>query len=214
MGPDQLQTFTYKCVFWWPMYCHLLLSICAVTCSVECKAGRRIAAGKYWSIVSDGHLMIFCVCLLAACQRFSLLASMPCLWLPAWQTLLCEALQRYPCTSCAWMAALTRPPRARCKPSWSYADLLHWLMCDMLCISMQTMWCRMCYLFCRCTRSVSVAPPAYYAHLAAFRGRAMLYYSDTSESESAKSGRSGPPGATSVQNATINPKLARTMYYV
>lgn len=31
--------------------------------------------------------------------------------------------------------------------------------------------CRLCYLFCRCTRSISVVPPAQYAHLAAFRGR-------------------------------------------
>ena len=31
----------------------------------------------------------------------------------------------------------------------------------------------MCYLFCRCTRSISVVPPAQYAHLAAFRGRVL-----------------------------------------
>ena len=28
---------------------------------------------------------------------------------------------------------------------------------------------RLCYLFCRCTRSISVVPPAMYAHLTAFR---------------------------------------------
>ena len=44
----------------------------------------------------------------------------------------------------------------------------------------------LCYLFCRCTRSVSVAPPAYYAHLAAFRGRSMLSHVDSSESESSR----------------------------
>ena len=33
--------------------------------------------------------------------------------------------------------------------------------------------CRLCYLFCRCTRSISVVPPAQYAHLAAFRGRVL-----------------------------------------
>lgn len=32
---------------------------------------------------------------------------------------------------------------------------------------------RMCYLFCRCTRSISVVPAAQYAHLAAFRGRVL-----------------------------------------
>eukprot|EP00899_Mesostigma_viride_P020832 jgi/Mesvir1/28750/Mv19718-RA.1 len=44
----------------------------------------------------------------------------------------------------------------------------------------------LCYTYSRCTRSVSVAPPAYYAHLAAFRARHYLSreerYSDT-ESE-------------------------------
>ncbi|KAL6963007.1 argonaute 5, partial [Sarracenia purpurea var. burkii] len=41
----------------------------------------------------------------------------------------------------------------------------------------------LCYTYARCTRSVSVVPPAYYAHLAAFRAR---YYieGETSESES------------------------------
>ncbi|KAK9840859.1 hypothetical protein WJX84_012195 [Apatococcus fuscideae] len=71
---------------------------------------------------------------------------------------------------------------------------------------------KMCYLFCRCTRSVSVAPPAYYAHLAAFRGRAMLYTSDSSESDSLAS--AGTAGLTQVENATINAKLMKTMYYV
>ena len=50
--------------------------------------------------------------------------------------------------------------------------------------------CSLCYLFCRCTRSVSVCPPAYYAHLAAFRGRAMLQFSDSSASESSGTDKS------------------------
>ena len=50
--------------------------------------------------------------------------------------------------------------------------------------------CSMCYLFCRCTRSVSVCPPAYYAHLAAFRGRAMLHATDTTASETSGSAQS------------------------
>jgi hypothetical protein len=32
----------------------------------------------------------------------------------------------------------------------------------------------MCYLFNRCTRSISVVPAAMYAHLAAFRGRVLI----------------------------------------
>ncbi|KAL8140385.1 hypothetical protein V2J09_006406 [Rumex salicifolius] len=39
----------------------------------------------------------------------------------------------------------------------------------------------LCYTYARCTRSVSVVPPAYYAHLAAFRAR---YYMETDISDS------------------------------
>lgn len=37
--------------------------------------------------------------------------------------------------------------------------------------SLQELIYRMCYLYCRATRSVSVCPPAYYAHLVAARAR-------------------------------------------
>lgn len=37
--------------------------------------------------------------------------------------------------------------------------------------AMQTLTNNLCYTYARCTRSVSVVPPAYYAHLAAFRAR-------------------------------------------
>lgn len=67
----------------------------------------------------------------------------------------------------------------------------------------------LCYLFCRCTRSVSVCPPAYYAHLAAFRGRAMLADPPDSASES-----SGTAGTIEVRIANINEKLKATMFYV
>ncbi|GAB4824786.1 argonaute 5 [Ancistrocladus abbreviatus] len=45
----------------------------------------------------------------------------------------------------------------------------------------------LCYTYARCTRSVSIVPPAYYAHLAAFRAR---YYieGDAPESESSSGG--------------------------
>lgn len=32
----------------------------------------------------------------------------------------------------------------------------------------------LCHMYARCTRSVSYPAPTYYAHLAAFRGRALL----------------------------------------
>ncbi|CAO2813226.1 unnamed protein product [Amaranthus hypochondriacus] len=44
----------------------------------------------------------------------------------------------------------------------------------------------LCYTFARCTRSVSVVPPAYYAHLAAFRAR--YYVEGTTASDSGSGG--------------------------
>ena len=49
----------------------------------------------------------------------------------------------------------------------------------------------MCYLYCRCTRSVSYAPPAYYAHLAALHGRYVVGHHTDSSSE----GSNGKNGA-------------------
>ncbi|KAI5084533.1 hypothetical protein GOP47_0000702 [Adiantum capillus-veneris] len=37
--------------------------------------------------------------------------------------------------------------------------------------NLQTLTNNLCYTYARCTRSVSIVPPAYYAHLAAFRAR-------------------------------------------
>ena len=76
--------------------------------------------------------------------------------------------------------------------------------------------CRLCYLFCRCCRSVSLCPPAYYAHLAAFRQRELCQIMDSSSSDDALSSVSGPSVApeTQVQYATVHPDLRRTMYFV
>ena len=65
---------------------------------------------------------------------------------------------------------------------------------------------------CTCThtnarRSVSYCPPAYYAHLAAFRGRNLM--STSSDSASEVSGGGGVPSF-----ATIHPQLANRMYYM
>ncbi|KAI7725480.1 hypothetical protein M8C21_008032 [Ambrosia artemisiifolia] len=42
----------------------------------------------------------------------------------------------------------------------------------------------LCYTYARCTRSVSIVPPAYYAHLAAFRARSYMEGGDLSDSDS------------------------------
>ncbi|KAK3033545.1 hypothetical protein RJ639_034006, partial [Escallonia herrerae] len=65
--------------------------------------------------------------------------------------------------------------------------------------AMQMLTNSLCYTYARCTRSVSIVPPAYYAHLAAFRAR---YYveGDASETESATGGR-----ATRDRNVEVRP---------
>ena len=70
----------------------------------------------------------------------------------------------------------------------------------------------MCYLFCRCTRSVSICPPAYYAHLAAFRGRALcLHADDSSDSMSDVSSQAGRGAESPVEFMAIHPRLNNTM---
>ncbi|KAJ8490512.1 hypothetical protein OPV22_012233 [Ensete ventricosum] len=63
--------------------------------------------------------------------------------------------------------------------------------------ALQTLTNNLCYTYARCTRSVSIVPPAYYAHLAAFRARFYME-PETSDSGSmasgAAAGRGVPPG--------------------
>ncbi|CAN1134896.1 Protein argonaute MEL1 [Linum perenne] len=77
--------------------------------------------------------------------------------------------------------------------------------------SLQTMTNNLCYTYARCTRSVSVVPPAYYAHLAAFRAR---YYLEGGEGIASDSGSGvGGPGAALrrpiVPLPEINAKIAK-----
>ncbi|CAI8586788.1 unnamed protein product [Vicia faba] len=53
--------------------------------------------------------------------------------------------------------------------------------------ALQTLSNNLCYTYARCTRSVSIVPPAYYAHLAAFRARFYME-PETSDSGSMASG--------------------------
>ncbi|XP_047064965.1 protein argonaute 12-like [Lolium rigidum] len=50
--------------------------------------------------------------------------------------------------------------------------------------ALQTLTYNLCYTYARCTRSVSIVPPAYYAHLAAFRAR---YYMEDEFSDQGSS---------------------------
>ncbi|PRW57108.1 argonaute 1 [Chlorella sorokiniana] len=69
---------------------------------------------------------------------------------------------------------------------------------------------KMCYLFCRCTRSISVVPAAQYAHLAAFRGRVLCRGGD-SETGSVSSGGGGGAG---IEFLPVNSALSKQMFYV
>ncbi|KAG6545178.1 hypothetical protein Mapa_013290 [Marchantia paleacea] len=59
---------------------------------------------------------------------------------------------------------------------------------------LQSLTNNLCYTYARCTRSVSIVPPAYYAHLAAFRARFYME-PEASDSGSLTSGI-GPTGRT------------------
>jgi eukaryotic translation initiation factor 2C len=66
-------------------------------------------------------------------------------------------------------------------------------------IQIATYW--LCYGFCRCTRSVSYCPPAYYAHLVADRGRILLDRDGISEDYGTR--QSAPSTASSDSKAQI-----------
>ncbi|KAI9073161.1 hypothetical protein K1719_044867 [Acacia pycnantha] len=62
--------------------------------------------------------------------------------------------------------------------------------------ALQSLTNNLCYTYARCTRSVSIVPPAYYAHLAAFRARFYMEPATSdSESMSAAAGRGAGVGA-------------------
>ncbi|KAG8378646.1 hypothetical protein BUALT_Bualt07G0007000 [Buddleja alternifolia] len=91
--------------------------------------------------------------------------------------------------------------------------------------ALQSLTNNLCYTYARCTRSVSIVPPAYYAHLAAFRARFYME-PETSDSgsmtSSAVTGRGGG-GARSTRipgaNAAVRPlpqlrdNVKRVMFY-
>ncbi|KAM0902731.1 hypothetical protein ACQ4PT_019040 [Festuca glaucescens] len=76
---------------------------------------------------------------------------------------------------------------------------------------MQTLTNNLCYTYARCTRSVSVVPPVYYAHLAAFRAR---FYMDQDmlENRSVKNA-SGTNGSAMKTMPAVKEKVKRVMFY-
>ncbi|CAA7410653.1 unnamed protein product [Spirodela intermedia] len=70
---------------------------------------------------------------------------------------------------------------------------------------LQSLTNNLCYTYARCTRSVSIVPPAYYAHLAAFRARFYME-PETSDSGSMTSAAAATRGAA----AAAGPRSTRT----
>ncbi|ESQ30702.1 hypothetical protein EUTSA_v10011196mg [Eutrema salsugineum] len=71
---------------------------------------------------------------------------------------------------------------------------------------LQSLTNNLCYTYARCTRSVSIVPPAYYAHLAAFRARFYME-PETSDSGSMASGsmaRGGGMGGRNTRGPNVN----------
>uniref|UniRef100_A0A0E0NNB7 Piwi domain-containing protein n=1 Tax=Oryza rufipogon TaxID=4529 RepID=A0A0E0NNB7_ORYRU len=92
--------------------------------------------------------------------------------------------------------------------------------------ALQILTNNLCYTYARCTRSVSIVPPAYYAHLAAFRARFYME-PDTSDSSSVVSGpgvrgplsgsstsRTRAPGGAAVKPLpALKDSVKRVMFY-
>nr|GFB50185.1 argonaute/Dicer protein, PAZ [Tanacetum cinerariifolium] len=69
----------------------------------------------------------------------------------------------------------------------------------------------LCYTYARCTRSVSIVPAAYYAHLTAFRAR---YYMEGMGSESESGGRATRERTGEVrQLPVIRDNVKEVMFY-
>ncbi|KAH0828488.1 hypothetical protein AYO21_07723 [Fonsecaea monophora] len=73
----------------------------------------------------------------------------------------------------------------------------------------------MCYLFGRCTRSVSLCPPAYYADLVCDRARRYLHeVFEASAAGSNSSGGAGRQTGVSQSMVTIHPRVSNTMFFI
>uniref|UniRef100_A0A183T6C1 Protein argonaute-1 n=1 Tax=Schistocephalus solidus TaxID=70667 RepID=A0A183T6C1_SCHSO len=79
----------------------------------------------------------------------------------------------------------------------------------------QNLTYQLCHTYVRCTRSVSIPAPAYYAHLVAFRARYHLVEKEIDSGEgSQKSGNSDERTPTAMMRAvTVHPDTLRVMYF-
>ncbi|KAK9149760.1 hypothetical protein Scep_008517 [Stephania cephalantha] len=75
---------------------------------------------------------------------------------------------------------------------------------------MQSLTNNLCYTYARCTRSVSVVPPAYYAHLAAFRAR---FYMEPELPEKTRKRSTDSKGPCVRQLPELKEKVKKVMFY-
>ncbi|XP_047334251.1 protein argonaute 10-like isoform X2 [Impatiens glandulifera] len=76
----------------------------------------------------------------------------------------------------------------------------------------QSLTNNLCYTYARCTRSVSVVPPAYYAHLAAFRAR--FYTEPEIHENGSKGGSRLPNGESGIRPLpALKENVKRVMFY-
>ncbi|KAK3860034.1 hypothetical protein Pcinc_033884 [Petrolisthes cinctipes] len=82
---------------------------------------------------------------------------------------------------------------------------------------LETMTYAMCHLYSRCTRSVSIPTPAYYAHLVAFRAKVHIKELCDSENTSLASGEQEIPSDADMTNAAkidFNNEISTKLYFV
>ncbi|KAJ3322581.1 Eukaryotic translation initiation factor 2C [Boothiomyces sp. JEL0866] len=78
--------------------------------------------------------------------------------------------------------------------------------------TLQELTYRLCYLYCRATRSVSVVPPAYYAHLVATRAR--FHTTDNDEEYNRPSSMYSSITAREKAFGVVKPELSNVMYFM
>ncbi|PIA65392.1 hypothetical protein AQUCO_00100697v1 [Aquilegia coerulea] len=74
----------------------------------------------------------------------------------------------------------------------------------------QSLTNNLCYTYARCTRSVSIVPPAYYAHLAAFRAR---FYMEPEEQENSTTRSMQSSGSCVRELPALKEKVKKVMFY-
>uniref|UniRef100_I1PEF1 Piwi domain-containing protein n=1 Tax=Oryza glaberrima TaxID=4538 RepID=I1PEF1_ORYGL len=77
--------------------------------------------------------------------------------------------------------------------------------------TLQTLTYNLCYTYARCTRAVSIVPPAYYAHLGAFRAR--YYMEDEHSDQGSSSSVTTRTDRSTKPLPEINENVKRFMFY-